>query len=238
MQLLLPERDTTSTELMDQPDCSPRKLENTYRQFRTINRFLSGWDLLFHTHIAPRCTDPKRTYYLLDIGFGGGDVPARLDALAREYDIDLHITAIDTDARAVAYARENIRLANVHFRHASEQELINENRIFDFIISNHLVHHLDEKQLVRLLENTELLNDGLLLFNDLRRSPISWLLFNALTLFAFRKSFIRYDGLLSIRRSYRPDELRDKLPEGFEVESFPPFRMIIKREKVRDAEEG
>ncbi len=237
MQLLLPERDTTSTELMDKPDSSPEKLKNTYRQFSTINRFLSGWDLLFHTRIAPRCTDPKRTYFLLDIGFGGGDVPVRLAQLALKYDIRLHITAIDTDARAVEYAKANIDLPNVHFRHSSEQELINENRIFDFIISNHLVHHLDKKELIRLLENTEQLNDGLLLFNDLRRSPIAWLLFNALTLFAFRKSFIRADGLMSIRRSYRPEELRNSLPEGFEVESFPPFRMIIKREKKTDGKE-
>lgn len=43
MPLFLSSRDTDGTEKMDDPDCDQAELENTYRQFQTINALISQW---------------------------------------------------------------------------------------------------------------------------------------------------------------------------------------------------
>lgn len=227
MPLFLRKRDTDTAELMDSADCNPVLLNNTYRHFTHINRMLSGWELLFHRYIAPRCTDDKKVYTLLDIGFGGGDIPLHMRELAFKYGINLKITAIDTDPRALYYVNTTFRNTGISFQCVSEQELVQEGETFDFVISNHLMHHLDGPELISLLSNAKKLANEMVLFSDLCRSDIAWLLFNGLTLFSFRDSFIRYDGLTSIRRSYTVDELQQLLPQGYRVEATIPFRLLV-----------
>jgi 2-polyprenyl-3-methyl-5-hydroxy-6-metoxy-1,4-benzoquinol methylase len=233
MPLFLRKRDTESTELMDRPDCNPQLLSNTYRYFRQINRFLSGWDVVFHEYILPYVQQHgyQKTYKLLDIGYGGGDIPIMLKKLAASQDIRLQITAIDTDPRALEYVQQlpESLTKGITFRCTDEQQLLDEAQAgtYDFVVSNHLVHHLEGDTLRNLLRRSADLCRGYVLFNDLCRSDIAWTLFNGLTLFAFRDSFIRPDGLLSIRRSYTPDELHDILPAGYEVRPLHPFRNLI-----------
>ncbi|MCC5934954.1 MAG: methyltransferase domain-containing protein [Candidatus Cyclonatronum sp.] len=227
MPLFLRNRDVQTAELMDSADCNPVLLNNTYRHFTHINRMLSGWELLFHRYIAPRCTDENKVYTLLDIGFGGGDIPLHMRELAFKYGIKLQITAIDTDPRALYYVNTTFRNTGISFQCASEDELLKEGQTFDFVISNHLVHHLDPEDVISLLANAKKLANEMVLFSDLSRSDIAWFLFNCLTLFSFRDSFIRYDGLTSIRRSYTVGELQELLPEGYRVEATIPFRLLI-----------
>ena len=43
-------------------------------------------------------------------------------------------------------------------------------------------------------------------------------------------SFIRVDGLISIRRSYTPSELSAAVPPGWRVEKRMPARLLLRRE--------
>lgn len=233
MPLFLRRRELEAEELMDRPDCNPDLLRNTYRYFRSINRHLSCWDVVFHEHMLPymqrRGLDQR--FRLLDVGYGGGDIPIMLKELAREHRLKLEITAIDTDERALEFVNElpATLTEGITFRCTDEKTLLEEGHEarYDFVISNHLVHHLQAGSLRKLLSHCARLARGPVLFNDLARSDMAWLLFNGLTLMAFRDSFIRPDGLLSIRRSYTTEELEPLLPEGFEVRRLHPFRNLI-----------
>ncbi len=227
MPLFLRKRNTRLVEFMDRDDCDQELLKNTYRNFRNINQFLSGWRRLFRNQITPLCADSSKTYTLLDVGFGGGDIAFYLDHLARESGINLHITAIDPDPRAFEYVSGLDSSPNINFRQATETELIDEGKVFDFVVSNHLMHHLKPDELKTLLLNCRQLTKKRLLFNDLRRSDAAWVLFNGLTLFLFRNSYIRPDGLMSIRRSYTATELNKILPPAFRAASKPPFRLLV-----------
>lgn len=240
MPLFLRKRAIDSEELMDRPDCDPALLHNTYRYFRYINRHLSGWNVVFYEYMLPYMQQRGmgRTYRLLDIGYGGGDIPLMLLRLAREQQLKLDITAIDTDERALAYVQElpESETAGITFRCTDELQLLDEGRqeSYDFVISNHLVHHLEAEALQQLLQHSARLARGPVLFNDLARSDVAWVLFNGLTLLPFRDSFIRPDGLLSIRRSYTAAELKPLLPAGFEVRPLHPFRNLILGQRKAD----
>lgn len=229
MPLWLRKRDAVAREAMDDPHCSTRQLANTYRQFTRINRRLSRWDHCFAQWIVPLCRDPKRTYTLLDIGFGGGDIPLWIAEEARRAGITLRILAIDPDPRALAYVEHLDTPDSIQFRCTSYETLLQQGDTFDFVISNHLLHHLDEDQIRHLLDHVHRLATRRILFNDLRRSDWAWLLFYIGTLGRFRDSFIRPDGLCSIRRSYRCREMAALLPADWTVHPLFPFRLVVTR---------
>lgn len=213
---------------MDDPDCDRESLFNTYRQFGRINRMLSGWRQIYKTHIRPRYAGSTRPLTLLDIGFGGGDIPLSLARWAGNDQIGLDITAIETDQRAVDFAAELSVPANVTFAHCSSTDLLGRGARFDIVISNHLLHHLDETEMNRILQEARELSSELVLFNDLERSDLGYMLFNIFSRPLFQSSFITHDGLLSIKRSYTLQELQDRVPQEWDVQRLFPFRLLLK----------
>ncbi len=218
------ERDTTAVELMDLPDCDPRRLDNTYRQFGLVNRVLSGWRRLYRRELRPLlAAQPIR---LLDIGSGGGDLAVMLARWARRDGLTLTITGIDPDPRAASFALKRPPVRGVEFRQAHSADEVAGGRKYDVVISNHVLHHLPSEELRTLLAHSEVLAGKKVLHNDLRRSPAAFTLFGVAAL-PFSGSYIRVDGLTSIRRSYTPAELSALAPPGWTVERSAAFHQVL-----------
>lgn len=218
-------RDAEARELMDDPGCDPDRLERTYRQFTAVNRLVSGWRRVYRERIRPRL-DARRATTLLDIGFGGGDIPRALASWARRDGLLLRITAIDTDARAMRYVR-SLPAAAVRFERASSAQLLARGERYDLVISNHVLHHLDQAALDALLGHSLTLSRDLVIHNDLSRGRTGYGVYAAATLPFARRSFVHQDGLLSIRRSYRRHELEAVVPPGWRVEPMFPLRLLL-----------
>jgi 2-polyprenyl-3-methyl-5-hydroxy-6-metoxy-1,4-benzoquinol methylase len=226
VDFLLRHRDAGATEIMDLPDCDPEALDNTYRQFALVNRVLSGWRRLYVRELRPFLAATSRPATVLDIGSGGGDLAVMLARWAARDRLTLHITGIDPDSRAAAFALRRAAVPGVSFRQAHSTDLVQEGRQYDFVISNHVLHHLGSGQLQELLAHSELLARKAALHNDLRRSPAAYALFSAAAL-PFRHSFIRADGLTSIRRSYTHRELKALAPPGWVVRTGSAFHQVL-----------
>lgn len=227
MPLFLSQRDTTSRERIDDPDCNIEELKNTYRQFGTINSVISQWRRIYLQEIRPslRTSTPKT---LLDIGFGGGDIPIKLAQWASGGGYDLKITAIDPDPRAVDFVQELELPSNIEFLQCRASELDPSKDQFNFVISNHLLHHLNHQQFLEILSQARELSSEAVIFNDIQRSDWAYLLFNTFSRPVFRSSFITDDGLTSIKRSYTYKELEEITPNNWQVESLFPFRLLLK----------
>jgi len=226
MNLFLSQRDTTSKERMDDPNCELTELENTYQQFATINSLISQWHKIYRNEIRPLLvTSSPNT--LLDIGFGGGDIPLKLANWASSDGFDLQITAIDPDPRAFNFIQQIETPDNVEFLQCPLSELDPATRQFDFIISNHLIHHLTKNQLHQLLRQAKLLSTRKVIFNDIHRDDVAYLLFSLFSRPVFRSSFITEDGLTSIKRSYTKNELSKTVPEQWQVKTLFPFRLLL-----------
>lgn len=220
-------RDTETRESMDDPGCDLDTLYNTYRQFRRINILLSRTGVLYSKWIRPAMRDSERTYTLLDIGCGGGDIGFDLHRRASRDGLSLEITGVDIDPRALTYVKRLSWPRGVSFELGDVQHLVARGVRFDFVISNHLLHHLDAETFEQMLQDASCLCRGLVLFNDVRRSDMAYLGFALLTAIGFRRSFIRQDGLVSIRRSYTHSELKAVVPSDWVVEKLCPFRLIL-----------
>lgn len=227
MPVFLSKRDTNSRELMDHPDCDIEELNNTYRQFSVVNALITRWHKIFERNIKPLLSDSSQSYSLLDIGFGGGDIPLRLAHWASKNNISLHITGIETDIRACEFASSLSTPDNVTYLYMSSAELLNMGKQYDIVISNHLLHHLDREAFISMLSEARQLSRKAVFFNDIERSNAGYMLFNILSRPAFRSSFITSDGLTSIKRSYTLSELEQAAPAGWKVQRLFPYRLLL-----------
>jgi 2-polyprenyl-3-methyl-5-hydroxy-6-metoxy-1,4-benzoquinol methylase len=103
---------------------------------------------------------------------------------------------------------------------------VEEDRSFDIVISNHLVHHLKQHELKMICKHAEKLSSKKVIFNDIERSDIGYASFKVAATPLFRNSFIVEDGLTSIKRSFRKDELQQALPNGWEVQRQFLYRLL------------
>lgn len=232
MSVFLGQRLKGRAERMDRPDCDPGTLTRTYARFATVNRLVSRWRHLYKRWLRPALAGPgpKR---VLDIGFGGGDVLLSLASWAERDGLKVDFVGIDADPRALAYIetqRENRPLpGNVRFDQASAQDLLTRRQRFDLVVSNHLLHHLEEADLLEFCDISARLSRGPVLHNDLLRHDLAFASFALLSLPLAPGSYITADGLTSIRRSYRPAELRDLVAEGWRIHALFPYRLLLTR---------
>ncbi len=219
-------RATGLREVMDDPDADLTTLERTYADFRVVNALLAQWRRLYRSEIRP-LLDPTRPTTLLDVGCGGGDVARQLARWARRDGLRLAVTGIDPDPRAHAWATCQPPEPGVRFEQADSRTLVGQGRRFDVVVSNHLLHHLDEDELGDLLADSARLADRLVLHSDLERSRVAWALWSVVALPRARRSLVHHDGRISIRRSFRAAELAALVPVGWWVRRSPPFRLLL-----------
>ncbi len=225
-------RDDTLVELMDDPRCDPAMLDRTYAQFGRVNAVVSNQRAVYRRWIRPRLS-ATATRRVLDVGAGGADVPRALLRWARADGLRLEVVAIDPDPRAFDWASRQPPVPGLVLRRAMSSELADAGERFTAVVSNHVLHHLDGRQLGALLADSERLarGGGVAVHGDIERSRLGYLGF-ALGTLPFTPnllagSYIRADGLTSIRRSHTAAELASMLPAGWRVRRGIPSRLEV-----------
>ena len=177
-----------------------------------MNRLFSSALPLYRKHLLPvLLTDPAREWTVLDFGSGGGDIDRDLVRLCRKKGLKIKITALDLDARVLPWAQHLCRdfpeitpVAGSIFDLASLGD-------FDFILSNHTLHHFSYPQVRRAVELCQIHSRYGYLLNDLRRSFWAYVGYTIFTALFVRGSLAFFDGRLSIRRGFTVTELESEL---------------------------
>ena len=226
LDYLFPEmrsRNTTDKERMDRADADPDRLHRTIRQFRWINFLFSASRTLLREHFFSKMNqDPTRRYTLLDVGAGGCDIAIWAAREARKRGLKLDITALDNDPRILPVAYRAVR-------DYPEIRILEGNALdpgqrdsFDFIFSNHFLHHLDWDEINIFLRQVLAATRIAFVMNDLKRSRWAYLGCTVFLGIWTRRSFAFHDGRLSIRRAFLPGELRE-----FTTRNFPDARIHV-----------
>jgi len=221
-------REPDLVEWMDRPDCDPLRLENTYRRFPWVNRWIAGWARVYRSALRPLLTR-DRPFRLLDVGCGGGDIARCLVEWSSQDGFDLQVTGIDPDPRALAFTRRHPTSGsspNPDFHQATASEWAKRGERYDLVVTNHVLHHLTPTDLPPFLGALQSLACGRVLVSDIERSRLGYLLFSTLALPISGNSYLRRDGLISIRKSYTAPELREVLPSDWRVLRQPPYRLL------------
>jgi len=203
---------SSEEELMDRLDADPEKLKKTIEQFDLLNRLFSSAIPIFRKHILPvLLTDPNRTWTFLDFGSGGGDIDRAVVRLCRRLGLRVKITALDLDPRLLPWAQHLCRGYPEITPVTGSVFDLDAMGDFDFIVSNHTLHHFPYSRVRRAVELClEHAKRGFLL-NDLRRSFWAYVGYTIFTGLFIRGSLAYYDGRLSIRRGFTVKELETEL---------------------------
>lgn len=198
-------------ERMDRADAPEGPLFRTLDQFGAINRWFTrarGALDTFVLRVLRRA--PERSYRLADLGAGGCDLARWLVDRCRRGGLRLTVRAIERDPRIRRYAAD----ANAGY---PEIELVAADALDagawgapDFIFANHLLHHLDDEQIVILLRRLKA-SGARYVLSDIVRSRWAAAPYAAIVGLGFRGGFLLDDGLISIRRGFRRPELLDYL---------------------------
>jgi 2-polyprenyl-3-methyl-5-hydroxy-6-metoxy-1,4-benzoquinol methylase len=221
-------------ELMDDQASDQLKLFTTLADFKHVNRLLSSYTMIYNKYLFPKLLKQQDSQItIMDLGAGGCDIPLWICSRCKQLGVKINILCIDTDSRAVAFGKKVCaEYDEINVECADFFDLDLASLGVDYIISNHLLHHIDTNRMSDFLQRV---NKGArrgFIMNDICRS---WQAYSLFTIFAgicFRKGFAFHDGRLSIRKSFTMKEIRHVVREsGLEhcVRLQPqfPFRYLL-----------
>ncbi|HAC14986.1 MAG TPA: hypothetical protein DCE78_03445 [Bacteroidetes bacterium] len=219
-------RHSELTELMDDPDCDVNLLKRTYHLFPYVNRLFSQWSTIYRLEIKPHLQDRNHLYTLLDVGSGLMDNSFFVQKLATNDGFKLKITGIDPNPMVSRLIEEKSLSSLAEFKSCYLHDL-DEAKKFDFIISNHLLHHLQPSEVKSILAEIQSRTKIKAIMNDIHRSRIAWCAFGVI-MSPFRfGSFIQRDGLTSIKKSYTSDEMLALATEDWRIRKLFPYRYSL-----------
>lgn len=231
-------RNTSDKEKLELADVDLNRFRRTIRQFKLINYLLSASSRLLREHFFTVMEqDPDRIYTLLDVGAGGCDIAIWAVREARQRGLKLNITALDNDKRVLPIASQAIR--NYPEIRIVEGNALELSRLgsFDFVFSNHLLHHLAWDDIKIFLDRILAQTRIAFVMNDLKRSNWAYLGFTIFSGLLTHRSYHFSDGRLSIRRGFLPEELRGFLRSNFPnraiqvVETYPARVVLLHKVK-------
>ena len=171
----------------------------------------------------------RKTFRLLDVGFGDGDMLRRIARWAAARGIEAELVGVDLNPRSEQAARAHggdIRYVTGDYADLADEP-------WDVIVSSLVAHHMTRDQLVAFLRFMERHASAGWFVNDLHRHGFAHWGFPILATLARWHPIVRHDGTLSIARSYRPDEwppiLADAGISAATVRRVFPFRLCVER---------
>ncbi|HJR68104.1 MAG TPA: methyltransferase domain-containing protein [Gemmatimonadaceae bacterium] len=145
-----------------------------------------------------------RSFSLLDVGTGLGDIPARVRARAAEQGVTVCTMGLDT-SEALAIAAHDTRLPMLR---ADARQLPIADRAFDVVICSQVLHHFRRDDGIALLRELDRVARRRVIVSDIRRS---WLAAAGIWLASWPLRFhpvSRHDGVVSVLRGFIPEELQ------------------------------
>ena len=214
-------------ELMDADDLDAATYADVVGDLATVNTVTMARRPTLD--FLARATAGRKSFRLLDVGFGDGDMLRRIARWAKAKGIEAELVGVDLNPRSEQAARA--RGGDIRYVTGDYVDLAHEP--WDVIVSSLVAHHMSHDQLIAFLRFMEGQASAGWFVNDLHRHGFAHWGFPVLATIARWHPIVRHDGTLSIARSYRPDEWPPLLAEAgiteAKVRRVFPFRLCVER---------
>jgi SAM-dependent methyltransferase len=218
-------RRATDPELLDEGVPEEEALRSL-GDLRLVNRWLGGRRSLCGA-VRPYLGEGSR---LLDVGCGSADLPA---FLLRS--LPAGVVAVGLDIKAL-----HLRQAppGIHRVVGDVRALPFARHSFDVVTASLFLHHIDPPEVAAVLRALFDLARRALVINDLHRARLPLLFGRAVFPWIFRSPVSVSDGLLSIRRAFRPEELAAAFAQAgigrVAIRRRFPYRLVAVAEHPRE----
>ncbi|EDY16518.1 UbiE/COQ5 methyltransferase [Chthoniobacter flavus Ellin428] len=221
--------DPQELELMDRPQPVTPELEECLRNLVSLNRFF-GSHRLIRKFLAQWLVS-DRTYRVLDLCTGAGDIPRLIVDWARQAGVTLRVDAVDASDSTLEIARRGAE-AYPEIQFVKGDALKWESReTYDLVTCSLALHHFSDKDAVMLLRRCRALSNRFVLVSDLERTSWGAAGIRLLTALVYRQPMTRADANTSIHRAFSFPEMR-ALAEAAGWESFGHMRFLFCRQAI------
>jgi len=224
---------SSEDEQMDAPDLDPVVYEQVLHDLARVNRAtFTAWPTLA---FLKRAIGEAKSFRLLDVGFGDGDVLRAVARWARRRGIAAELVGVDLNEKSVKAARDATPPGMAIDYRAGDYA--DQAGPFDFVVSSQVTHHMTDPQLLAFLRYMEAEARRGWLICDLHRLAFSYWGFPLLARLLMVHRIVREDGRLSIARSFRKGEwevyLREAKIDPAEVRIVRRFASRLCVERIK-----
>ncbi|HVF56027.1 MAG TPA: methyltransferase domain-containing protein [Pyrinomonadaceae bacterium] len=231
---MFPDFNLRSPELehLDKGDYTPEEYEGCMVELRRVNRWLGDARALRRAVLPEIGRDASRSFTLLDVGAGSGELLREVALWARAKDRSAHLVGLELNARSArAVLEESKEFAEIACVRGDALRLPFGDGAFDYVMCSLFTHHFDDERVVALLREMSRVARRRIYVIDLHRHRIAYLFYTTVARLFLRNRLIREDGALSILRSFVPEELRRLAARAglakTRVERRFPYRLVL-----------
>lgn len=225
-------RRSNKLEYIDTGNYTPAEYEECIGELQLVNRWMGDAHSLRATLFREIEAQSLRSFSILDVGAGSGELLRVTAAWARETGRELSAVGLELNERsAESIVEESNGFREIRSVRGDALALPFADSEFDYVICSLFMHHFVDEQVVQVLREMSRVAKRRIFVIDLHRHPIAYLLYTTLGKIVLHNRLLRHDGALSIMRSFKAEELRELAQRAglrdVWVERHFPYRLVL-----------
>ena len=219
-------------ENLDKGTYTPKEYEGCIVELQRVNQWLGDAKTLQDSLLAEIDRAGRKSFTVLDIGAGSGELLRVAAKWAREQELTGWFVGLEINKRsAKSIIEESAKFPEICSVQADGFRLPFLDKTFDYVMQSLTLHHFDDQGAVNILREMARVSARGIWVIDLRRNPVAYYFYTTIGRLFLHNRLLREDGALSILRSFKPEELEQlghvaKLP-NLKVERHFPSRLVL-----------
>jgi 2-polyprenyl-3-methyl-5-hydroxy-6-metoxy-1,4-benzoquinol methylase len=200
---------TSEIEIMDDFSLEGDELREALDKIAKINQFLGGNKLTLNglKEILTQ-SHKKKLITIVDIGCGNGDMLRKIADFGNQNNYNFNLIGIDANNFTINHAINlSSNYNNISFLCEDIFAINAEKMNADVIVCTLTLHHFTESEIISILKVFKKCAKLGIIINDLQRNAVAYRLFQLLCVTFALNRMSREDGLTSILRGFKKEEL-------------------------------
>ena len=201
-------RRSYELEYIDTGSYTAAEYEDCIGELQLVNRWMGDAHTLKSTLLKEIASAGLKEFSVLDVGAGSGELLRVTATWAHETGRNMRGVGLELNERsASAILEESREFPEITSVRGTALALPFANADFDYVICSLFTHHFAEEQVIQILREMSRVARRRIIVIDLHRHPMAYFLYTTLGKLVLKNRLLRHDGALSIRRSFKAEEL-------------------------------
>jgi ubiquinone/menaquinone biosynthesis C-methylase UbiE len=219
-------------ENLDKGTYTAEEYEGCLVELRRVNKWLGDSTALRDSLLKEIEQQDLRSFSILDVGAGSGELLRVAADWARETDRKAWLVGLELNARSArSILDESSEFSEICSVQANGFQLPFRDQAFDFVIQSLTLHHFDDAGAIRILREMARVAARSIFVIDLHRNPVAYFFYTTIGHLFLHNRLLHEDGALSILKSWKAEELRALANKAglmdIQIEKHFPSRLIL-----------